>query len=122
MGPTGPVDLHVPEVLIMSRELSKESEMTSYFAKKFAPAPPLVVLGSSYKSSPECKPEQTLYDNWLDQSHPHLMGPALYSHRKLLIVGLSQWLVNHQISRNTTWPAWTQQSAERLEKSGRSPS
>ena len=77
--------------------------MTSYFAKKFAPAPPLVVLGSSYKSSPECKPEQTLYDNnWLDQSHPQLMGPALYSHRKLLIVGLSQWLVNHQISRHTT--------------------
>ena len=70
--------------------------MTRYFAKKFAPAPPLVVLGSSYKSSPECKPEQPLYDNWLDQSHPHVMGPALYSHRKLLLVGLSQWLVSRQ--------------------------
>ena len=76
--------------------------MTRYFAKKFAPAPPLVVLGSSYKSSPECKPEQPLYDNWLDQSHPHIMGPALYSHRKLLLVGLSQWLVNRQTFRHTT--------------------
>ena len=62
----------------MSHELSKEREMTTYFAKKFAPAPPIVVLGRSYKSSPECKPEQTLYDNWQDHSHPHLMCLALY--------------------------------------------
>ena len=74
MGSTSLVGPHVTQVLIMSHELSKEKEMTSYFAKKFAPAPPLVVMGRSYKSSPECKPENTLFDNWQDISRTHPQG------------------------------------------------
>ena len=52
----------------MSHELSKESEMSSYFAKKFAPCTPMCVVGRSYRSSPVCKPEHTLFDNWMDPS------------------------------------------------------
>ena len=70
MGPAGPVDPYVRQALIMSHELSNDAEKSSYFAKKFAPATPVYVLGRSYKASPECKPEQTLYDNWLDRSTP----------------------------------------------------
>ena len=58
----------------MSHELSKEAEMTNYFAKKFAPATLVFVVGRSYKSSPQCKPEETLFDNWMDRSHPHATG------------------------------------------------
>ena len=56
----------------MSHELSDEKEMTSYFAKKFAPATPVVVVGRSYKSSPTCKAEETLFDNWKDRG-PYLL-------------------------------------------------
>ena len=52
----------------MSHELSKESDVDNYFAKEFAPAVPMVVLGRSYKSEPECKPEETLFDNWMEIS------------------------------------------------------
>ena len=55
----------------MSHELSKEKDMSSYFAKKFAPAPPVCVLGRSYRASPECKPEHTLFDNWMEHSRTH---------------------------------------------------
>ena len=58
----------------MSHELSNESDMSSYFAKKFSPAPPVCVVGRSYKSSPECKPENTLFDNWQDISRAHPQG------------------------------------------------
>ena len=55
----------------MTHELTKESEMSSYFAQKFAPAPPSFVVGRSYQSEPECKPEETLFDNWVDRSRTH---------------------------------------------------
>ena len=54
----------------MSHELSNEAEMSSYFAKKFRPAVPVFVIGRSYKSDPLCKPEHTLFDNWMDRSPP----------------------------------------------------
>lgn len=54
------------QVLVMSHELSAEREMDDYFAKKFNPAVPIFVVGRSYKSNPQCKPEETLYDAWLD--------------------------------------------------------
>ena len=57
----------------MSHELSDEKEMTSYFAKKFAPATPVVVLGRSYKSSPFCAAHETLFDIWKDCRPSHLM-------------------------------------------------
>ena len=73
-GPSAPVNPYLIEVLIMSHELSSESDMSSYFAKKFSPAPPVCVVGRSYKSSPECKPENTLFDNWQDISRTHPQG------------------------------------------------
>ena len=51
----------------MSHELSDEKEMTCYFAKKFAPATPVVVVARSYKSSPTCMAVETLFDNWKDR-------------------------------------------------------
>ena len=56
----------------MSHELSDEKEMTSYFAKKFARATPVVVVGRSYQSSPSCMAVETLFDNWQDR------GPYLF--------------------------------------------
>ena len=55
----------------MSHELSDEKEMTSYFAKKFAPATPVVVVGRSYKSEPKCESHNTLFDNWKDPCSSH---------------------------------------------------
>ena len=52
----------------MTHELSKNEEMSTYFAKKFCPATPQFVVGRSYKASPKCKPEETLFDNWMDPS------------------------------------------------------
>ena len=51
----------------MSHELSAEREMDDYFAKKFNPAVPIFVVGGSYKSTPHCKTEETVYDPWLDR-------------------------------------------------------
>ena len=58
-------------VIVMSHELANDQEMDSYFAEKFYPAKPIFVLGRSYKADPECKPDQTLYNNWMDPSHSH---------------------------------------------------
>ena len=33
------------------------------------------VLGRSYKAEPRCKPEEMLFDNWMDRSHSHAMSP-----------------------------------------------
>ena len=55
----------------MRLELSDEKEMSSYFAKKFAPATPVVVFGRSHKSDPECKAHETLFDNWKDPCSSH---------------------------------------------------
>ena len=52
----------------MSHEKTREDEMTNYFSKKFYPAVPVFVLGRSCKAEPRCKPEHTLYDNWLEHS------------------------------------------------------
>ena len=57
----------------MSHELMDEKELSSYFAKKFAPATPVVVLGRSYKSDPECEARETLFDNWKDPCSSHQM-------------------------------------------------
>ena len=57
------------QVLVMSHEKTKEVEMSSYFGNKFYPARPVYVLGRSYKANPTCKPEETLFDNWMDRSH-----------------------------------------------------
>ena len=57
----------------MRLELSDEKEMSSYFAKKFAPATPVVILGRSYKSAPVCEGHETLFDNWKDPRSSHLM-------------------------------------------------
>ena len=53
----------------MSHEKSKESQMTSYFSNKFYPALPIFTLGRSYKADPQCKAEESLFDNWMDRSH-----------------------------------------------------
>ena len=55
----------------MSHELTNEAAMDSYFGNKFFPAKPVYVLGRSYKAEPACKPQQTLFDNWMDRSHSH---------------------------------------------------
>ena len=75
-GFSSPVDTPRAQVLVMSHELSNEREMSSYFAKKFSPAPPVCVLGRSYKATPACKPDETLFDNWQEHSrtHPHPRG------------------------------------------------
>ena len=52
----------------MTHELSKNEEMSTYFAKKFYPANPQYVVGRSYKAEPKCKPEHTLFDNWMEPS------------------------------------------------------
>ena len=63
------------QVLVMSHELADEKEMCSYFGNKFYPARPVYVVGRSYKAEPKCKPEETLFDNWMDRSHSHAMSP-----------------------------------------------
>ena len=55
----------------MTHELAADREMDSYFAEKFYPARPLFVLGRSYKADPECKPQETLFNNWMDPSPSH---------------------------------------------------
>jgi hypothetical protein len=79
MGPKLFVCRHVTQVLIMSHELSREDEMTDYFSRKFYPAVPVYVLGRSYAAKPECKPDQTLHDNWKEPSplhvHHGVIGP-----------------------------------------------
>ena len=69
--------------------------MSSYFAKKFSPATPVYVVGRSYMSEPERKPQVTLFDQWLDPSHPHIMGPPRHG-------SLSQRLVDHDAIAHTT--------------------
>ena len=63
------------QVLVMSHELADEKEMCSYFGNKFYPARPVYVVGRSYKAEPKCKPQETLFDNWMDRSHSHAMSP-----------------------------------------------
>ena len=58
-------------VIVMSHELAHDQEMDSYFAEKFYPARPLFVLGRSYRADRQCKPEETLYNNWMDPFHSH---------------------------------------------------
>ena len=52
----------------MTHENAREKEMTDYFTKKFSPALPVFVMGRSYTAQPTCKPENTLFDNWLEHS------------------------------------------------------
>ena len=59
----------------MSHEKTSEFEMSSYFGNKFHPARPVYVMGRCYKAEPMCKPEHTLFDNWMDRSHSHGMSP-----------------------------------------------
>ena len=79
MGPKLFVCRHVTQVLIMSHELSREDEMTDYFSRKFYPAVPVYALGRSYAAKPECKPDRTLHDNWMEPSplhvHHGVIGP-----------------------------------------------
>ena len=63
------------QVLVMTHEKANEAQMDSYFANKFHPARPVYVLGRSYKAEPKCKPQETLFDNWMDRSHSHAMIP-----------------------------------------------
>ena len=63
----------------MSHELTDPKEMSSYFANKFHPARPVYVVGRSYKAEPKCKPQETLFDNWMDRSHSHTMSPHCHS-------------------------------------------
>ena len=65
---------HCCQVLVMSHERTNEVEMSSYFGNKFSPARPVYVLGRSYKAEPTCKPEETLFDNWMDRSHSQAGG------------------------------------------------
>ena len=60
--------LTLTQVFIMSHEKTRENEMTNYFSKKFYPVVPVFVLGRSYTAEPKCKPEYTLYDNWVEHS------------------------------------------------------
>ena len=59
----------------MSHERSNSAEMDSYLSNKFYPAKPVYVLGRSYKAEPTCKPQEALFDNWMDRSHSHAMTP-----------------------------------------------
>ena len=52
------------EVLIITHERGNITEMDDYFARKFFPLLPLLVLGRSYAIAPECDPRVTLYDAW----------------------------------------------------------
>ena len=60
---------HCCQVLIMSHDKSKEQQMSSYFGNKFYPARPVFTLGRSYTADPQCKPQESLFDNWMDRSH-----------------------------------------------------
>ena len=60
---------HCCQVLVVSHEVTMEVEMSSYFGNKFYPARPVYLLGCSYKANPTCKPEETLFDDWMDRSH-----------------------------------------------------
>ena len=72
---TDGVDWLCCQVLVMSHERTNSAEMDSYFGNKFHPARPIYVVGRSYKAEPQCKPEHTLFDNWMDRSHSHDMTP-----------------------------------------------
>ena len=54
------------EVLIMSHEASRMTDMEDYLRKKFAPIQPMFMIGRSYKMDPICKPKFTLYDAWTE--------------------------------------------------------
>ena len=54
------------KVLVLTHEATRLEETTDYFARKFAPLVPFYVMSRSYKMSPECLPEHTLFDCWKD--------------------------------------------------------
>ena len=60
------------QVVIMTHEAAKMTELEDYFANKFFPINPVYLIGRSYKLKPECKPAETLYDSWteLNVCHP----------------------------------------------------
>ena len=60
-------------VLVMCHEPEDEMGITSYFAKKFAPATPVVIRCRSYKGLPFCAAHETLFDIWKDCRPSHLM-------------------------------------------------
>ena len=50
--------------------------MTDYFQKKFYPLQVLYLIGRSYRASPECEPDKTLFDAWKEPVHWRLSGPT----------------------------------------------
>ena len=67
------------QVLIMTHEVTKMTEMEDYFTKKFYPILPMFMIGRSYKMEPTCKPNQTLYDTWTELVMHSLHHVALVS-------------------------------------------
>ena len=57
----------------MCHEPEDEMGITSYFAKKFAPATPVVIRCPSYKGLPFCAAHEKWLDIWKDCRASHLM-------------------------------------------------
>ena len=54
------------KVLVITHEKARVEDMSDYFTKKFAPLEVLYLVGRSYKASPTCTPDETLFDLWKD--------------------------------------------------------
>ena len=62
------------KVLVITHEKARVEDMDDYFAKKFYPLKVIYLIGRSYKASPECSPDETLFDAWKE-----LVGRRLVS-------------------------------------------
>ena len=62
------------KVLVITHEKARVEDMSDYFQKKFHPLEVVYLVGRSYKASPQCKPEETLFDAWKDLVRRKLFG------------------------------------------------
>ena len=51
----------------MTHEATEMKDTNDHFAKKFSPLVPFYIMSRSYKKSPECDPNVTLFDCWKDR-------------------------------------------------------
>ena len=58
--------LVVCQALVMTHELSRKDDMNDFFSRKLDPLIPMLVYGRSYKASPICKPQESLFYGWKD--------------------------------------------------------
>ena len=52
------------KVLVITHEKARLEDIDDYFAKKFSSLQMIYLIGRSYKASPECEPDVTLFDAW----------------------------------------------------------